>query len=292
MTHAVDDPYLLRRLEEANSYFSSSFSNRYMNFRRRSDIEEAVKKEVARLRPRGDAAQVLDLGCGDGSLIYLLKSRLDADFLLDCTGLDLNVLDIQFALRRQEFYGHERCCFLAGDIRSAVLPESSFDVVIASEVIEHLAHPEILARKISTLLRPGGLGLITTPRQGGGVLTQATHFLKKVFRGKEPPREEEDAQLLRSKERALSRFSSDGGQTGAGLDHVSVKSAREWKKLFDSCGLKTVRTKGTSGFFFGGPVLDRHPALFGFVVLLDTLTRRWPGSDLWSETLFFEIRKP
>lgn len=45
----------------------------------------------------------------------------------------------------------------------SALPAATFDAVICTQVFEHLAHPELAARSIATLLKPGGLLLLTAP---------------------------------------------------------------------------------------------------------------------------------
>jgi 2-polyprenyl-6-hydroxyphenyl methylase/3-demethylubiquinone-9 3-methyltransferase len=59
---------------------------------------------------------------------------------------------------------HERGAleFMPGDIfRLEALPK--YDVVLATEVIEHVAHPDAFLVKIARLVRPGGFVVLTTP---------------------------------------------------------------------------------------------------------------------------------
>jgi 2-polyprenyl-3-methyl-5-hydroxy-6-metoxy-1,4-benzoquinol methylase len=45
------------------------------------------------------------------------------------------------------------------------LPESAFDLILSTEVIEHLENPRATLREFSRLLRPSGHAIITTPNQ-------------------------------------------------------------------------------------------------------------------------------
>lgn len=45
-------------------------------------------------------------------------------------------------------------------------PDSPFDVVLLTEIIEHVAHPDEFLRKIADLVKPGGSVVLTTPNGG------------------------------------------------------------------------------------------------------------------------------
>lgn len=97
---------------------------------------------------------VLDLGCGSGVLLYLLKKQ-------GCSvaGVDSRPECVEFA-RQACGEGDFRC----GDIREINMGRT-FDVVVCSEVMEHcdrLSRSQILDR-IRTHTRNGGLAIITFP---------------------------------------------------------------------------------------------------------------------------------
>ena len=50
-----------------------------------------------------------------------------------------------------------------------------FDLVLITEIIEHVAHPDDFLRKVATLVRPGGYVLMSTPN-GGYVLSDRPRF--------------------------------------------------------------------------------------------------------------------
>lgn len=53
--------------------------------------------------------------------------------------------------------------------------ESAFDVVLITEIIEHVAHPDDFLRKIGQLVKPGGHVVMTTPN-GGYLLNRLPKF--------------------------------------------------------------------------------------------------------------------
>lgn len=102
--------------------------------------------------------RVLDLGCGNGSL-----SNLIAQQGYEVVGVEESESGFKFA--RQNF---PECHFVQASIYN--LPyaefENSFDVVISSEVIEHLLYPRELIRDAKTCLKPNGRLILTTPYHG------------------------------------------------------------------------------------------------------------------------------
>ncbi len=63
--------------------------------------------------------------------------------------------------------------FLVGNIAEAPIDEA-FDVVVCTEVLEHLDHPEVGLVHISHSTRPGGYAIVTTPT--GKVHATERHF--------------------------------------------------------------------------------------------------------------------
>ena len=100
--------------------------------------------------------KILDFGCGRGWMAPFLSP------LGSVTGLDFSPAGIQFA---QENYG-EHASFLLADADSPTLglpAGSPFDVVVCSEVIEHVPDHPALLRQLAGFLRPWGWCMLTTP---------------------------------------------------------------------------------------------------------------------------------
>lgn len=78
----------------------------------------------------GPGEGVLDLGCGIGAVAYDIAERCQATVV----GIDLSPSNIAIA---QERFLHARVTYLIGDILRDV-PNERFDVVVLSNVLEHL----------------------------------------------------------------------------------------------------------------------------------------------------------
>lgn len=84
---------------------------------------------LARIRP---GERVLDLGCGTGAVAYTLASRGGALV----TGIDLAPANVAEAARR---FAHPNLRFVVGDA-SRDLPPGPWDVIVASNILEHIEH--------------------------------------------------------------------------------------------------------------------------------------------------------
>ena len=102
---------------------------------------------------------VCDLGCGNGHI----TGRLAA-LGYEVTGIDASKSGIQVARRT---YPHVNFVEAMVDRRiHERLAQRDFDLVISSDVIEHLYRPSDLLEAAQSLLKPGGQVLIGTPYHG------------------------------------------------------------------------------------------------------------------------------
>ena len=61
------------------------------------------------------------------------------------------------------------------DILAILVPDASFDVILCSEVLEHLPEPIKVLGEFSRILRPGGKVIITAPL-GAGIHQEPYHY--------------------------------------------------------------------------------------------------------------------
>jgi 2-polyprenyl-3-methyl-5-hydroxy-6-metoxy-1,4-benzoquinol methylase len=110
---------------------------------------------LSQLRRLPPGARVLDVGCGEGALLWA-AGRLG----LEPHGCDLAEPAVELA--RQLVEGGR---IHVGTIAELPYPPASFDCLVALEVIEHLPNPRPFVESASRLLRPGGRLLLTTPNR-------------------------------------------------------------------------------------------------------------------------------
>jgi len=104
------------------------------------------------------ARRVVDIGCGNGALCRELTRRG-----YEVVGCDPSADGVRLARSAApELVFHQ----IGVDEGPSTVGNESFDVAIATEVIEHLIKPRNLLRFATRLLRPGGHLIITTPYHG------------------------------------------------------------------------------------------------------------------------------
>lgn len=105
-------------------------------------------------------ATVADLGCGSGTLLAQFQGREPG---LHCIGLDVEPLALELARKAvpaADFYRVDLSTpdpALADELRGAI------DAIVCSEVLEHLESPSAAVDLATSLLKPGGLFVITVP---------------------------------------------------------------------------------------------------------------------------------
>lgn len=111
--------------------------------------EKATMQALARLVPEG--SRVLDLGCGDGSMLdYLQRER-------GCSGYGIEISDanVLACVRRGV-----NVIQLNLDEGLAMFGDASFDVVLQIDTLQHLRNAEVMLRETA---RVGRTGIVAFP---------------------------------------------------------------------------------------------------------------------------------
>jgi 2-polyprenyl-3-methyl-5-hydroxy-6-metoxy-1,4-benzoquinol methylase len=105
--------------------------------------------------PRDRSARILEIGCGNGATGALALSEGRAG---QYTGVELFE---PVAAQAREVLSE----VVTGDIETLELnwQPATFDVLILSEVLEHLVEPRQVVKKLARYIRPGGMVLASSP---------------------------------------------------------------------------------------------------------------------------------
>lgn len=101
---------------------------------------------------------VLDIGSGVGTIDFYL-----ADKGKNVTGIEISKQAVELAKKNSQLFKLEKKITFINAAFPSKISQSKFDLVIFSEVIEHLENDEKVLKDIWKVLKPGGLLVITTP---------------------------------------------------------------------------------------------------------------------------------
>jgi 2-polyprenyl-3-methyl-5-hydroxy-6-metoxy-1,4-benzoquinol methylase len=116
--------------------------------------------EEARGRSLGPDDVLLEVGCGTGPLALAAAARGCA-----VAATDISMRWIVLARKRVAEAGAEGIAVVCSSAEQAPFPKGSFDVVVASDVIEHAARQRDFVAGCARMLKPGGLLFLATPNR-------------------------------------------------------------------------------------------------------------------------------
>ncbi len=118
-------------------------------------FQEMIRYEAVLKHLPKTATRVVDLGCGDGYLSYLMAK---SGHIVTSVDLSANRLK-KFEQVAKEYHMEQ----VQADIKRTNLPSAFYDAVVCSEVLEHIEGYEDVLREANRILKPGGTFLVTVP---------------------------------------------------------------------------------------------------------------------------------
>lgn len=193
---------------------------------------------VGEVLARERAATVLDVGCGTGLALTLPLAH--AFPAVRFTGVDADAESVRFASTR---VSEPNVRFL---LPHELEPQARFDVVIASEVLEHVEEPAAFLRDLRERLAPGGSLIVTLPNGYGPFEFAAAAEAILELAGVLP--------LLRSAKRRLrGAEAAKPPVTLAASPHINFLSWKGVDRVFRAAGLRVETFKARTwlcGFVF------------------------------------------
>lgn len=119
-------------------------------------------QQVVSLIPKKKDLKILDIGCGDGVLLSLIPKGKKF-------GVDLDKDSLNYA--RNQVKGK----FIRAQATKLPFSNNFFDIVVTTELIEHLVKPKRLISEAARVLKRGGKIIITTPKRQPNGLTDPLH---------------------------------------------------------------------------------------------------------------------
>jgi len=258
------DRILLNGIKTINNYGLGNYSTNYNTWKRIEGIRELFRQET---KKRKGSLQVLDVGCGDALPLYILNAFKSSDVRFGFYGVDVSLLDLYFAEKLKALLEANNFNFVIGQAENLPYRDSSFDIIICSEVLEHLVYPEDCIKEIKRVLKNSGVTFISTPNESS--------FVKKVMKF---------SKFVRGglKEEISKPYDYD--------EHINVRSFKVWKTLFESIEFKIEKVKRHS-ILYGGYKHNRRRLLFAAMIVLDWILDYLPFMQNFSEGIIFKLKR-
>ncbi|SHG29830.1 Methyltransferase domain-containing protein [Jatrophihabitans endophyticus] len=140
--------------EQTKSRFYRAYATTHAGVRASADDDLAFRRDVYPHLPADRAIRTLDVGCGQGGLVRALR---DCGYAA-AEGIDVSPEQVELA------HAAGIASVTLGDFRSD-LPPASFDVVTATDFLEHLSKDEVVEAfdRVLDLLVPGGRFIARVP---------------------------------------------------------------------------------------------------------------------------------
>ncbi|MCA9371288.1 class I SAM-dependent methyltransferase [Candidatus Woesebacteria bacterium] len=216
-------------------------------------------KAILLLKERANGERkvaVCDIGCGNGAtLIRLAQEFSNKASKISFTGFDISKPFVDFGIQAAQHKGLKNIAFKTFNIETDNLP-SKYDVIICSEVLEHVHNPKEILKKIRKHIKKGGFLILSTPNSKN-FIKYPFLFLKKYITNKN---NEIVAKYLTKKEETFKLAEEE--------QHLYIFSHNELKQALMHVGFSKVFSL-RGAVVFGGPFLDNHPLLFAATIVLD-----------------------
>jgi ubiquinone/menaquinone biosynthesis C-methylase UbiE len=125
-----------------------------------------TKSRIISERCKPDST-LIDIACGNGSILRDLRAL----GFQNLSGLEIS----HYAVNRLREEGFS---MFHGVLPRIPLPDQTFDVVIASQVLEHIIRRSTFASEISRIMKPGGQAFIFVPNDCLGPIDEPEHVIK------------------------------------------------------------------------------------------------------------------
>lgn len=153
----MSQEYKYREIFYKDYFNSQSGRTFYLDIENKMKTEElSLKKEILPLLPKDKNCSILDIGCGFGSLIFMLKKN----GYTNLKGIDLSAGQVKVAheIGLNEVELQDLLPYLKNNIEK-------FDVITGLDIIEHFSKDELVEvlNSVKASLKPGGTAIFRTP---------------------------------------------------------------------------------------------------------------------------------
>ena len=165
---------------------------------------------------------MLNLGTGEGDFDEYL-----AKYTEELTSCDINVFDIEQAKRVNKDIPN--IIYQVKDALETEYPNDRFDLIVCTEVIEHVGNPTLLLKEIHRILAENGIAILTFPSRSFPITYDPLNYIAKKLRSIKP--------II--------------NQGAYAFGHTYLIDYEEFCKIVDAAGLQIKSSTPLSGYLIG-----------------------------------------
>jgi ubiquinone/menaquinone biosynthesis C-methylase UbiE len=245
--------------------YKSSYSRAFTWYKLRNAVYNHFAEEAR------EGIKVLEVGCGSGANIQMINDLSPLANEIEYYGIDISPKAIEAANNYKNKSAIKNCVFEVGDAESLKFDDSYFDIVVCTEVLEHLLNPRAALREIYRVIKIGGSSIITTPNN--------SNIWKMISRRRLKARIEKDVEKMNPYKMRNNRYG-----------HISTMRSKEILSICKEIGFQVEKAKKGS-IVYGLPFYDRHQVLFALLLILDSILDRMPWNLVFSWGLVIKLKK-
>ena len=131
-----------------------SYFNAYVYARYQIELELILK--IMKIK-KPKVVRILDVGCGDGVILYLLNKICKKD-KLELYGIDSSEIALKIAKRKNPDVNLK-----TADVYDLPFEDNFFDLIVSSDVLEHVLNPEQMLSEINRVGKDNSYVIFGTP---------------------------------------------------------------------------------------------------------------------------------
>jgi SAM-dependent methyltransferase len=156
---SADDPFAFDKYLREGAYHWQQMDKRWRNSVYSPPLEARYTALVRRIPM--DARDILEVGCGDGRLLWAVAEARPQAAL---AGVDTDATGVALAQSRMQQTGVS-VVIQRGSVHQLPFASDAFDVVLLADVVEHLVDPSAALLEILRVLKPKGVLVLSTPHR-------------------------------------------------------------------------------------------------------------------------------
>lgn len=225
-----------------------SYTIQYFWYKKQSVLLKLVQSFL--INNTNKQISIADIGCEVGHDIFKIYDMFSCKYKISFAGYDINEKALNIAQSRSSYMNRN-----TNDFKFKLLNiekeniEGKYDIILMSEILEHLSDYTKVMAKIINFLNPGGIVIVSTPNFNNKTLA----LLKKIKLNK-----------------IIKLEDYNNVMSEVGHDHISQIGENDLK-LIAINNQKKILLKKRITFFYGNKYFDERPFLFGLYLILDSV---------------------